>query len=114
MSNEATRDEVYAAIDGERSYQDSLWRLEPDRTEPNQLTIGEFVLMIEEYAAKARAEWIQEKKPEQSTLHVMRKIGAIAVNCMEQHGAPPRNPTDIAVAAAELAVGDYEAHKKRA
>jgi len=84
------RSEVYAAIDGERSYQDGLWPQDGTPDAPNPLTIGEFVLMLEEYAAKARAEWIAEKKPEQKTLHMVRKIAGIAVNCMEQHGAPTR------------------------
>lgn len=84
------RDEVYAAIDSERDYQAQQW---PGRDVPgheNQLTIGEFVLLVEEYAAKARALWTHEPKPELQTLDIMRKIGGIAVNCMEQHGAPKR------------------------
>lgn len=86
----ATRDEVFQAINTERSYQEMQW---PGRDIPghdNQLTIGEFILLIEEYAAKARLEWSQESKPEMNALNTMRKIGGIAVNCMEQHGAPKR------------------------
>lgn len=82
------RADVYAAIDTERAYQDSLW---PGHVEPsNPLTIGEFLLLIEEYALKARNEWTREQKPEVQTLHQIRKIAGIAVNCMEQHGAPVR------------------------
>ena len=96
----ATREDVYDAIDSEREYQDQIWRMAnpamkagatwSETTVPNELTIGEFVLLIEEYAAKARAEWTVEPKPEIRTLDVMRKIAGIAVNCMEQHGAIPR------------------------
>jgi hypothetical protein len=48
------------------------------------------VLLIEEYAARARHEWSKEKRPEDITLGFVRKIAGIAVNCMEQHGAPRR------------------------
>jgi hypothetical protein len=82
------REDVYKLIDGEREYQNNLW---PSHEEAPQLTIGEFVLMLEEYANQARKEWIVEKRPEQKTMAVIRKIGGIAVRAMEIHGAPPRN-----------------------
>ena len=87
------RAEVYSAVDSERNYQDHHWPQDgfsPDDEEPNQLTVGEFVLLLDEYASKARAVWTTEKKPEGLTLDVVRKIAGIAVNCMEQHGAPRR------------------------
>ena len=84
----ASRHTVYEAIDTERDYQDNLWG---DDGKPNPLTVGEFVLLVEEYAAKARAVWINEAKPERKTLDVVRKVAGIAVNCMEQHGAPKRS-----------------------
>lgn len=82
------RMDVYRAINSEREYQDNLWPDHGDTSNP--LTIGEFLLLIEEYASKARKEWVVESKPEDNTLEFMRKIAAIAVNCMEQHGAPLR------------------------
>ena len=85
----ATREAVYREIDSERDYQDNLW---PGRGvgEPNHLTVGEFVLLLEEYILKARAEWTVESKPEVNTLDIVRKVAGIAVNCMEQNGAPMR------------------------
>jgi hypothetical protein len=84
------RNEVYAAIDTERAYQNNLWPQDNRPGVPNPLTIGEFLLLIEEYTTRARAEWTAEKKPEEKTLHFIRKIAGITVNCMEQHGAPHR------------------------
>ena len=108
------RDEVYAVIDGERLYQDSLWTVEEDgQTVPNDLTIGEFILLLEDYVAEARKQWAQEKKPEQRALNVVRKIAAISVNCMEQHGAPERNSLDILSAGVELEGGTYQTHTQR-
>jgi len=96
------REEVFRAIDSERAYQDSLWS-NPDGSEtPNPLEVGEFLLLIEEYASKARAIWVNEPKKlagdrdgkrhycEVDALEFLRKIAAIAVNGMEQHGAPQR------------------------
>jgi hypothetical protein len=85
------RAEVYAAIDTERSYQDRKWPMPKHHGGmQNPMSIGEFVLLLEEYVTKARVEWALEKKPEGRSLHFIRKVAGIAVNCMEQHGAPKR------------------------
>lgn len=82
---------VLAAIDSERAYQDLHWTQQGDtQGVPNRLTVGEFLLLLGEYHAQARTAWSREPKPESATLHVMRKIAGIAVNCMEQHGVPRR------------------------
>lgn len=81
------RSEVYSALDTERDYQDRVWG---DGVTANRLTIGEFLLNIEVQLTKARMLWADEPKPELNTLEFIRKIGGLAVNAMEQHGAPPR------------------------
>jgi hypothetical protein len=89
----ATREEVYAAIDTEREYQMDVW---PEGNLPNAdnpLNIGECILLLDEYVSKARLAWTQEHKPETEALDIMRKCAGIAVNCMEQHGAPHRVTT---------------------
>jgi hypothetical protein len=86
-----TRAEVYRLIDGERAYQNRVWHRKEDEADPNPLAVGEFVLLLEEYVAKARAQWTIEKRPEWKTMDIIRKVGAIAVNAMEQHGAPSRS-----------------------
>lgn len=73
---------VYDAIDSERDYQNAKW--------PAELTVGEYLLAAEEYLAHARHLWSTEPKPESSTLEDVRKIAAILVRCMEEHGAPLR------------------------
>lgn len=77
------RSQVYEALDSERAYQDSLWQNNP-------LTPGEFLLLLEEYTALARSMWCAEPKPEQMTMDLIRKIGGIAVNALEQHGCARR------------------------
>jgi hypothetical protein len=82
-----TREEVYAAIDSERAYQDGLWPVDPNNP---RLLIGEFLVLLDVYLRKAQEEWVVESKPEVNSLNTVRKIAGIAVNCMEQHGAPHR------------------------
>jgi len=89
------RSEVYAAIDSERDYQDRVWAennpANPTHpTDPRPLSIGEDILLIEEYARRARAKWTGELRPEIGALDIIRKIAGIAVRCMETHGAPKR------------------------
>ena len=102
-----TRAEVYAAIDTERKYQERMWG---EAQGGRRLSIGEQILLIEEYVARARHEWSIDKGPELKALEFVRKIAGIAVNCMESHGAPHRDP----VASGRLgAAGDAgHAHPK--
>lgn len=80
----ATRAEVYSAFDTERDYQDKVW---PDSA---NLSLGDFILMLNEYVDRARGAWVTEHAPELQALEMVRKVGGIAVRCMEQHGAIPR------------------------
>jgi hypothetical protein len=84
------REDVYKLIDTERAYQDRIWQDQENPGQPNPLSIGEVVLLIEEYTAKARAQWTIEKKPEVDTMDIIRKIAGVTVRAMEQHGARPR------------------------
>lgn len=84
-----SRKEVYEAIDGERLYQDRMWAASGASAD-GVLSIGEQILLIEEYVTKARALWAVENRPELGALDMIRKIAGIAVHCMEDHGAPPR------------------------
>ena len=87
----ATRADVYHAIDGERDYQDNLWAGDTGSNGfSNPLLIGEFLVLLDNYLRQAQDVWCQEPKPEVGSLAFVRKVAAIAVNCMEQHGAPRR------------------------
>lgn len=82
----ATREQVYAAINTERDYQESL---PATRTDGQPRSVGDYVTMMQHYQTKLIAAWTENPGDEQA-LHVMRKIAGIAVHCMEDHGAPPR------------------------
>lgn len=77
---------VYDVIDGERDYQNSLG---PDRTDGTDRTVGDYLTMFEHYRKKAVYDWASNPSNEQA-LHQIRKLAAIAVRCMEEHGAPER------------------------
>ena len=84
----ATRQEIYAAIDGEREHQNTLCA----RNQWSEAkTIGEFLLTIECLIDKAKESWYMEPDLQASeTLNNMRKIAATAVACMEEHGVLKR------------------------
>jgi hypothetical protein len=85
----ATRGEVYAAIDSERAYQDM--RKQRDQGAEYH-SLEEFLLYMDDYLADAKhiasRTWGPEATPK--TLEVLRKVVALGVAAMEQHGAPQR------------------------
>ncbi len=78
----ATRAEVYEALDGERAFQVKKWGADREG-------VGAFLVYMEEYLAKARRA-LTENEGTKLALHELRKVTALGVACLEQHGAPPR------------------------
>lgn len=84
------REKVYEVIDGERDYQKRLHGNDPT-------AVNSFILYMEHYLTRAReiASTCQDGNnypgsPGQSSLECVRKVVALGVACMEQHGAPKR------------------------
>ena len=93
------REEVYEAIDRERDYQDAkwgnprieeLWTGDNHKEGPGARTIDEFSGYIFNRAGKL----INVGANEIDELHEIRKIAALCVACMEQHGVVERDPDD--------------------
>lgn len=85
------RAEVYAAIDSEREYQARIWN--SDTTTTGGLhSVTEFLVYIQDYTAEAMHMMCREADQvcTPKALNSMRKIAALAVSCMEQHGVKPR------------------------
>ena len=91
-----TRQEVYAAIDSEREYQDKLWghslsgnrpstELQPGGTR----TVDEFSLYIIGYANDLLIKG-SHFADDKEKLDIIRKIAGLGVACMEQHGVQHR------------------------
>lgn len=85
------RQYVYSLIDGERNYQDFKWGSSGSSgTQGNgDRTIDEFILYIYGYAQDAVKE-ASHFGDASKKLDVVRKVAALCVACMEQHGAPAR------------------------
>lgn len=87
---DSAREAAYAAIDTERDYQESKWGGSASSGEPGAgRSIDEFALYIQGYAndlANVAAHTLDATEK----LNFVRKVGGLAVACMEQHGAPHR------------------------
>lgn len=87
-----TREEVYKIIDGERVYQDKRW----ERKAP--LSPSDSFRVIEVLLKDAHEQWYYDENTTvingvevaKSDMNTMRKIAAIAVDCMERFGVEPR------------------------
>lgn len=78
------RNEVYKLIDGEREYQESRW---PHPAHKHSAT--EYMVYIQYYVGLAMTA-VSAQDSESGALVNLRKIAAIAVAAMEEHGAPAR------------------------
>lgn len=89
-TNATSRVNVIKAIDSEVEYAKSF--VLPERRYYRTHTLGEFILMINQYAAQAQEKWVHHSDNQDvpESLHEVRKIAALAFRCMEQHGAPKR------------------------
>ena len=81
---------IIAAIDSERAYQDDRWGNQdgPDSGAYGH-TVDEFALYILTYAQKL-ADEASASRGDDEKLNIVRKVIALGVACMEQHGAPNR------------------------
>ena len=82
------RADVYRVIDGEREYQE---KLPGNRSEdPKRIrAVSEYLTMLDHYVRHAQDAWTTRAGIE-VPLQDMRKIAALAVRCMEEWGALPR------------------------
>lgn len=80
-----TREEVYRVIDGERKYQDWKWGSIEDR--PHE--VGAWIALMENLLEDARRAWGCSRS-DMPALDELRKLVAVGVACMEQHGVPGR------------------------
>lgn len=87
----ATRDEVFQAINTERDYQDARKGNAARETKDTNRELASLVLLMDAYMTKAKAAHALPS-PEGRTelLNVVRKVTALGVLAMEEHGAIPR------------------------
>lgn len=85
------RAKVFGALNSERDYQDAKGEQTYEGT-PRGHSIEEFLLYMRDYVEEgthvASRVWGDKCKP--AMLDIVRKVTALGVACMEQHGAPQR------------------------
>lgn len=92
-----TREQVFDIIETERRYQDLLWGPTQERGDH---TVTEFLVYVEDYVSEAKHIMSRHASPgaDEEALHILRKVAALCVACMEQNGAIPRDINDIKTA----------------
>lgn len=94
MTTKLTRTEVYDLIDGERAYQDRRWGAERmvGPKEPHDHSPQEWLTYMRDYIEEALHIGCREEDAVAFTkqLAIIRKVTALGVVAMENHGAPPR------------------------
>jgi len=85
------RSEVYAALDSERAYQKHRWN-ETTTTSKGLHSFSEWIAYMDYYMGLAKKELATRARQEAypDVAHIMRKITAMGVAAMEEHGAPRR------------------------
>jgi hypothetical protein len=86
----ATREHVYAVIDGERDYQiDGQGNSRRDPNDAPNLSVGESIGCIDKLMLDAKLAWYKPGGNTEALAH-LRKVAAVAVQAMENYGAPAR------------------------
>ena len=89
-----TQEQVLKVIVGERIYQDARWN--PATTTSGGFhEVGAWLTFMRSYLREAEDQISRGADPQASeaALNTVRKIAAMSVACMEQHGAPERKDT---------------------
>ena len=88
----ATRQEVYAAIDGERAYQATRWNTSTTATGGKHEDVTSWLVFMRDYVEEALHFLSRNGEPGATrfALHNVRKVTALGVACMETLGAPRR------------------------
>ena len=87
------RIDVYAAINTERDYQQDRWApsdLGATVADADTRSIDEWSLYLQRYVMRLVLHSADNPDERTEKLATMRKIAAMCVACMEQHGAPHR------------------------
>ena len=80
------RADVYAAIDDERKYQNLEWGSIEDH--PHE--VGAWLTIMRSILTDAESAW-SSLRGDNGALDELRKLAAVGVACMEQHGVVPRS-----------------------
>ena len=86
------REAVFGAITEERDHQDRKWGTVEDH--PHE--VGSWLTIMDQLLEDAKRAWMS-RRGDHGALDEIRKVAAVAVACMDQHG-PVRRSTPPSVA----------------
>lgn len=87
----ATREEVFSVITDERVYQDRKW----GTIDEHGHEVGSYLTLMRKLLRDAEDAY-QNQRGDIGALDEMRKVVAVGVACMEQHGPVGRKAVDFA------------------
>ena len=93
----ATRQDVYSAVNDERVYQDRKWGTVEDH--PHE--VGAWLTVMRTLLDDAERAWMTQRG-DHGALDELRKVVAVGIACMEQHGPVHRRPIDFAAQSGEF------------
>lgn len=80
------RDQVYAAVDSERNYQDRKW----GTVDQHPHEVGGWLTLMRKLLTDAEVAWASSDG-DYMALQEIRKVLAVGVACAEQHGITSRS-----------------------
>lgn len=88
----STRQEVYAAVDSERDYQDSRIKNDGSTAPDGKHSPEEYLVYMQDYLNEAlhTASRVWGPKARPAIMEIVRKVTALGVAAMEANGAPQR------------------------
>lgn len=80
---------VQTAIDSELTYQNTKW----GNIDENGHSVPGWLLLMEKYLERAKYEWSRcgPDSKEYYSIENVRKLTALGIQCMNQHGVPLRS-----------------------
>jgi hypothetical protein len=82
----ATRETVFEALSGERSYQEAITQSADRPDMLQEMSMGDYIAAMEHNLAEARRVWYSDSKPYLETNDFIRKVGGLTVAAMERFG----------------------------
>lgn len=90
--NAMTRQDVFLAIEQERIHQDQKWGTLDEH--PHE--VGSWLTIMRQLLNDAERAYMSQRG-DIGALDEVRKVVAVGVACMEQHGVPPRSRGEIPI-----------------
>ncbi|QFY42945.1 hypothetical protein F6R98_10250 [Candidatus Methylospira mobilis] len=102
------RKAIYSAINDERVYQNRKW----GTIEQHPHEVGSWLLIMRQLLSDAERAYMSQSG-DTGALDELRKVVAVGVACMEQHGVVPRSPMAFVAQSGNFTVHQSEKEIKQ-